>query len=341
MEENDLYIKLEKCKWKMREVEFLGVVIEKDRIKMEKQKMKIVLKWPISKLVKDIQKFLRLANYYRQFIKDFAKITRLLYELTRKEQKWEQKIRQKKSFEELKKRFTIKLMLVVPDLDRKIRMEVNALDFVIEGVLSIECENRRWRPVVYLSKSLNKTEKNYEIHNKEILAVIMRLEVWKHLLKDTKLKFKVWTNYKNLEYFIKVQKLNRRQTRQTLYLFRFDFTLKHVLGKRIDKTNSLSRRIDWKVEFKNSNKNQKLIKKEQVRKIIEVVVKGLETMLIEKIKRAREKDKEIVRVVEEMKKVGMRNLRGDEQKIKRDLVLKERKVYIPKNIENEYNPVIL
>jgi len=104
-------------------------------------------------------------------------------------------------------------MLVVPDLDRKIRMEVNALDFVIEGVLSIECENRRWRPVVYLSKSLNKTEKNYEIHNKEILAVIMRLEVWKHLLKDTKLKFKVWTNYKNLEYFIKVQKLNRRQTR--------------------------------------------------------------------------------------------------------------------------------
>jgi len=88
--------------------------------------------------------------------------------------------------------------------------------------------------------------------------------------------------------------------------------LKHVLGKRIDKTNSLSRRIDWKVEFKNSNKNQKLIKKEQVREIIEVVVKGLETMLIEKIKRAREKDKEIVRVVEEMKKVGMRILRGDE-----------------------------
>ena len=93
MEENDLYMKLEKCKWKMREVGFLGVVIGRDGIKMEEEKVRTVLDWPTPKLVKDIQKFLGLANYYRQFIKDFAKIARPLYELTRKEQKWEWEIR--------------------------------------------------------------------------------------------------------------------------------------------------------------------------------------------------------------------------------------------------------
>ena len=73
----------------MREVGFLGVVIERDGIKIKKEKVRAVLEWPTPKSVKDIQKFLELANYYRQFIRDFTKITRTLHELTRKEQKWE------------------------------------------------------------------------------------------------------------------------------------------------------------------------------------------------------------------------------------------------------------
>jgi len=62
--ENDLYVKLEKCKWKVREIGFLGVVIGKEGIKMEEEKIKVVLDWPVPKLVKDVQKFLGLANYY-------------------------------------------------------------------------------------------------------------------------------------------------------------------------------------------------------------------------------------------------------------------------------------
>ena len=80
--ENNLYIKPEKFKWKVREVRFLGVVIGLDRIKMEEEKIKIVLKWLVFKRVKNIQRFLRLANYYWQFIKDFAKP---LHKLVRKE----------------------------------------------------------------------------------------------------------------------------------------------------------------------------------------------------------------------------------------------------------------
>jgi len=78
LEENNLYVKLEKCKWRMREVEFLGVVIGLKGIKMEEEKVKGVLDWPMPKCIKDIQKFLGLVNYYRQFIEGFASIARLL-----------------------------------------------------------------------------------------------------------------------------------------------------------------------------------------------------------------------------------------------------------------------
>jgi len=96
-------VKPEKYKWKVREVDFLEVVIGLEGIKMEKEKVKAVLDWPVSKTVKDIQKFLGLANYYKTFVKDFAKIVRLLHKLTRKKQKWKWKIRQEKLFEMLKK----------------------------------------------------------------------------------------------------------------------------------------------------------------------------------------------------------------------------------------------
>ena len=80
-----MYIKPEKCRWKVREVDFLGVVIGLERIKIEKVKVKAVLDWPVPKSVKDVQKFLGLANYYKRFVEGFAKIAKPLHELTKKE----------------------------------------------------------------------------------------------------------------------------------------------------------------------------------------------------------------------------------------------------------------
>jgi len=85
LEENDLFVKPEKCVWKVRKVRFLGVVIGKDRVRMEKEKVQGVVEWPMPKSIKDVQKFLGLANYYRWFTKDFAKIARPLHEMMRKE----------------------------------------------------------------------------------------------------------------------------------------------------------------------------------------------------------------------------------------------------------------
>jgi len=88
LEENDLFVKLEKCKWKVREVEFLGVVISPKGVEMQKEKVEGVLNWPVPKNVKEVQKFLGLTNYYRRFMKNFARIAAPLHMLVRKEQKW-------------------------------------------------------------------------------------------------------------------------------------------------------------------------------------------------------------------------------------------------------------
>ena len=84
----------------------------------------------------------------------------------------------------------------------------------------MKSSNKLWRLVAFISKSLSDIERNYEIHDKEMLAVVKCLEVWKHFLEGATMKFEIWTDHKNLEYFMKVQKLNRRQARWTLYLSR-------------------------------------------------------------------------------------------------------------------------
>ena len=119
LEENDLYVKLEKCKWKVREVDFLDMVIGPEGIKIEKGKVKEVLEWPTPKCVKDVQKFLGLANYYCQFIEGFATVARLLHDLVKKDKKCELTEKEEKTFQELKEQFTKELVLAAPDIDKK------------------------------------------------------------------------------------------------------------------------------------------------------------------------------------------------------------------------------
>jgi len=224
-------------------------------------------------------------------------------------------------------------VLAAPDIDKKMRMEVDASDYAMGGVLSMEYKDGLWRLVAFLSKSLNETERNYEIHDKGMLVIVRGLEVWRHLLEGAQFKFEIWMDHKNLEYFMKAQKLNRKQARWALYLSQFDFILRHVAGSKMGKADGLSRRVDWKVGVDKDNENQVCIKDNWICSMYEVVVEGPEVDLVGKIKKARSKDEDVIRVVEEMKKAGVRELRGNEWKIEDDLVLKEGKVYMPKDEE--------
>ena len=196
---------------------------------MQREKVERVLNWPAPRNIKEVQKFLGFANYYRRFIKDFAKIAALLHVLVKKKQKQKWEKEQEKAFEKLKAVFTTEPILAIPDIDREIRVEADASDYATGGVLSMKCEDGKQRPVAFISKSLNTTEQNYEIHDKKMLAVIRCLEAWGHYLEGAKLEFEIWTDHKNLQYFMMSQKLNHRQARWALYLSQFNFVLKYTL----------------------------------------------------------------------------------------------------------------
>jgi len=163
-----------------------------------------------------------------------------------------------------------------------------------------------------------------------MLAVVRCLEAWRHFLEGTAVKFKIWTDHKNLEYFMKVQKLNQRQARWALYLSRFDFMLKHVPGSKMGKADSLSRRPDWKVGVDKDNEDKMLVKLEwlEVRKTeaVEIIVDRVD--LLEEVRKSKVKDDKVVKAVEEMKRAGVKMLRDEEWREVDDIMYKEGKVYV-------------
>ena len=118
-----------------------------------------------------------------------------------------------------------------------------------------------------------------------------------------------------------------------MYLSRFDFTLKHVPRTKIGKADGLNRQLNWKVGVDKDNENQVFIKDNWICSLQEVVIEGPEVEILEKIKKARSKDEDVVRIVEEMKKAKVKELQGNEWQIEGDLVLKEGKMYVPKDEE--------
>jgi len=152
-------------------------------------------------------------------------------------------------------------------------------------------------------------------------------------LEGATIKFEIWTDHKNLEYFMKAQKLNRRQARWALYLSRFDFILKHVPGSKMGKADSLSRRPDWEVGVEKDNEDEMMIKPEWlvVRKTekVEIIVDGID--LLGEVRKSKVKDDEVVKVVEEMKRAGVKMSRDEEWREEDGIMYKEGKVYMPKD----------
>ena len=147
-----------------------------------------------------------------------------------------------------------------------------------------------------------------------MLAVVRCLEAQGHFLEEATEKFEIWTDYKNLKYFIKTQKLNWRQARQVLYLSIFSFTLKYIPGSKMGKANSLSKRLDQEIGVEKDNKDEMLVKPEQLEvrriEVVEIIVDGVD--LLEEVRKSKVKDDEVVKAVEEMKRAGVKMLRDKE-----------------------------
>ena len=188
-------MKAEKCEFKVRTVKFLGLIIGPNSVFMNPKKVDGILKWPVPTKVKEVQSFLRLANFFHHFIKDFSKIATPLHKLMCKDSVWSWGSAEQKAFDELKRRFTEKPVLSMVDTTKELRVEANASDYATEAVLSMKDDDRKWHPCAYLSKGLNDVERNYDVHDKELLGVMHALEAWHHYLEGCKHKFEIWTDH--------------------------------------------------------------------------------------------------------------------------------------------------
>src|ERR1700724_2128970 len=201
----------------------------------------------------------------------------------------------------------------------------DASDLATGAVLSIECDNGKWHPCAFLSKGLNDVERNYDVHDKEMLGIMRALEAWRHYLEGATHQFEIWTDHRNLQYFIEAKKLNRRQARWVLYLSRFDFLMIHKPGSSMGKANALSRRTDHKEGIEHDNENVTLLKPEyfKVRVLRQghLLIEGEEEKLLSKIRKSKDLDDAVVKAAEELKKSSAKHLRSEEWSEEQGLVL--------------------
>ena len=148
----------------MEKIPILEVIVGKGQVQMETDKVKTVKKQKIPTKIKEVESFLGFANFYRQFIKNFSHITKPLNKLKeKKEWKWEEE--QQKAFDELKDKITSQPVLALPKREGKFRVETDASEHAIGGVLSQE-QDRKWKSIAFLSRTMQPAERNYEIYNK-------------------------------------------------------------------------------------------------------------------------------------------------------------------------------
>jgi len=177
LQEHKLFLCLEKCEFCKERIKYLGLVISENEVSMDLVKVAGVQEWPTLENKTDVQAFLGFVNFYRRVIRDFSAKARPLFDLTRSKQVWTWSGREQTAFEDLKMVVTTALVLMSPQDSKPFRVEADSLDFTTGAVLSQQSTaDGKWHPIVFYSKSLSSVERNYKIHDKEMLAIIRALE---------------------------------------------------------------------------------------------------------------------------------------------------------------------
>ena len=334
LEKHDLYLKPEKCSFMQTSIEYLGIIISEGQIRMDPAKVKGITDWPVPRTVKHVQAFLGFCNFYRRFIQDFSSIARPLFDLTKKEVPFLWTPTHDRAFQALIHAFTTAPVLALPDHSKPFRLITDASDFATGAILEQPDALNRWHPVAYHSKSLQPAERNYEIHDKELLAIVLALDVFRHYLEGRDDTLEVWSDHVNLVYFFTKQKLTRRQARWALFLSRFKFIIVHKPGTQ-NKSDALSRRPDHKEGMALDNEERILLDTKffKVNAIRPTTVKVLgDTTLRQRIKSTQEYDKEVSQALESILKNGPRSLtKGlEDWNLEDGIILYRGQVYVPK-----------
>lgn len=195
--ENQLSVKAEKWEFYRSSITFLGYVIAEGNVQMDPGKVKAVVDWPQPMSRVHLQWFLGFANFYRRFIQDYSTLAAPVSALTSLKVSFEWSPAVDKAFVDLKHRFTTAPILIHPDPSRQFVVEVDASDVAVGAILSQRSsQDQKLHPCAFLSHRLNPAERNYDVGNRELLAVKMALEEWRHWLEGAEQPFLVWTDHK-------------------------------------------------------------------------------------------------------------------------------------------------
>jgi len=229
-------------------------------------------------------------------------------------------------------------VLVSPQDSEPFHIEADSSDFASGAVLSQRLpREEKWHPVVFYSKSLSPVERNYEIYDKEMLAIIRALEEWRHFLEGARHLVEIWTDHKNLEYFMVAKKLNRHQTHWSLYLARFDFKLTHCPGRCMGKPDTLSRRPDHG-KGASDNKDVVLLRPEllAIRALEGVQMEGPEKGILKEIRQGNQRgdqEEPVAKAARELWQAASKMVRSAEWSEEEGLLQFRGKIYVPQNAD--------
>ncbi|KAK1415113.1 hypothetical protein QVD17_30884 [Tagetes erecta] len=237
LRKENLYAKFSKCAFWLREVQFLGHVVNAEGILVDPAKIETIMQWSPPKTPTEVRSFLGLAGYYRRFIKDFSKIATPLTKLTRKNIKFQWNPEQEEAFQLLKEKLTKAPVLALPE---------GIEDFVVcsdASHVGLGCVlMQRGKVIAYASRKLKPTEANYPTHDLELAAVVFALRIWRHYLYGTKCI--IYTDHKSLKYFFDQKELNMRQRRWLELVKDYDCEILYHPGKANVVADALSRKED-------------------------------------------------------------------------------------------------
>ena len=236
----NLSLKLSKCEFDKVEIEFLGMIVGSGCIHMDPAKLSAIATWPLLKSVKAVHALLGFCNFYRKFIPRFSNIVAPLTALTHKNYPWMWGPPQQTTFTTLLSHFQTAPVLHLPDVQQPFIVMMDASLLASGRILMQRDGNSDLRPCAYLSQTFSPVECNYDIYDRELLAIIHALDHWCHYLQGTRHPVTLLTDHKNLTYFHQPQKLSHCQARWMMFLQDFDLHFVHVPGTALGPTDALS-----------------------------------------------------------------------------------------------------
>ncbi len=247
LRKHKLFAKESKCELFKARVEFLGHMVDADGIHMMEDKVRAVTDWPQLRSVADVQSFLGTVGYYRRFVRMFSDIASPLTQLLQKEQPFVWGEAQQQAFSKLKSAVSQQPVLILPDVSLPYVVTTDASGFAVGAWLGQE-RGSGLQPIAFLSKKMLPAERNYPVHEQELLAIVIALKEWRHYLSGVAFTIRVVTDHKSLIHFQTQPHLSPRQTRWQEFLQQFNFSIEYQEGKHNVVADGLSRRPDHKPE---------------------------------------------------------------------------------------------